>query len=182
MKLLRATADAITLILLVTGATVLVLMMLLTALDVLLRYAFNRPISGAFELIEYMMAVFVPFSVVYCARRGEHVAVDLIMNFFGAGVRRLFECLTSLVTVVFAGLVTWQCSLYVGSMLKSKMTSAVLLIPVYPFVATVTIGMGAFALVTLINTLDIIKPEPPESESATSEGAMVSVTLTKETT
>lgn len=180
MKLLRLAADTITLMLLIIGATVLVLMMLLTAWDVLLRYLFNRPVSGAFELIEYMMAVFIPFSVVYCARRREHVAVDLIMNFFGADVRRGFECLTSLVTAIFAGLVTWQCSLYVGSMLKSKMTSAVLLIPVYPFVAAVTIGMGAFALVTLINILTLFKPEPAESASAAPDEVPVRVTLTKE--
>ena len=41
------------------GAGVLVLMMFLSAMDVLLRYFFNSPISGAMELTQYMMLIVV---------------------------------------------------------------------------------------------------------------------------
>ena len=39
------------------AAGILALMMFLTALDVLLRYIFNRPISGALEITEFMISV-----------------------------------------------------------------------------------------------------------------------------
>ena len=41
------------------GVPFLGLMMLLTAVDVIMRYIFDRPIFGAFELTEYMMSVFI---------------------------------------------------------------------------------------------------------------------------
>ena len=49
------------------GIAVLAAMMTLTAADVCLRYLFNRPIMGAYELNEFMMAVFVGFSFAYTA-------------------------------------------------------------------------------------------------------------------
>ena len=51
---------------------ILAAMMFLTATDVILRYIFNRPISGAYELIEYMMAILIPFALAYCALQGSH--------------------------------------------------------------------------------------------------------------
>ena len=49
------------------GALVLAAMMFLGAADVILRYFFNSPISGAYELVEYMMAIIVPFGLCVCA-------------------------------------------------------------------------------------------------------------------
>ncbi|UCG64349.1 MAG: TRAP transporter small permease, partial [Deltaproteobacteria bacterium] len=57
-------------------------MMFLTATDVILRYIFNRPISGAYEVIEYMMAILIPFGLAYCALQGGHVSVDLLVSRF----------------------------------------------------------------------------------------------------
>ena len=39
--------------------TVLAGMMFLTAADVILRYIFNRPVTGAYELIEFLMAILI---------------------------------------------------------------------------------------------------------------------------
>ena len=41
------------------GATLLFGMMLLTTADVILRYFFNRPITGSFELTQYLMVMIV---------------------------------------------------------------------------------------------------------------------------
>ena len=54
-------------LLLAVGASMLTAMMFLTVTDVILRYIFNRPLAGAFEMAEYMMAVLVSFGIVYCA-------------------------------------------------------------------------------------------------------------------
>ena len=42
---------------------ILALMVLLTVTDVCLRYIFNNPITGSYELTEFMMAVLVFASV-----------------------------------------------------------------------------------------------------------------------
>lgn len=149
-------AKHITRILMIIAATVLMAMMLLTAFDVVLRYIFNRPISGAFELVEYMMAILIPFSIVYCADQRSHVAVELIIGRFPKKIQTLFDSVTTFVTMLFAILIAWQNVIYFKETYTSQVTSAVLLIPTYPFVAPVAIGIGTFALIMLIYLSDFV--------------------------
>ena len=43
------------------AAIVLTAMMFLIMTDVVLRYVFNSPITGSYEIIQYMMAILIPF-------------------------------------------------------------------------------------------------------------------------
>jgi TRAP-type transport system small permease protein len=142
-------------ILIAIGATILALMMFLTALDVGLRYLFNSPLSGAFELVEYMMAIVIPFSIVYCAEMKAHVSVELILARFPKKFQLIVNALTTLIAVAFTGVMAWQNLLYIGEVYDSHLTSSVLLIPTYPFVIPVALGIGAFALMLLIHFIEI---------------------------
>jgi TRAP-type C4-dicarboxylate transport system permease small subunit len=157
--IIRKLAHTITNILLAIGAAVLTMMMFLTAIDVFLRYLFNEPITGAFELVEFMMAVFIPFSIVYCAQQRCHVAVELILKRFPRAVHRVADIITTLLTMLFAVVIAWQSILYIKEMFSSEMTSSVLMIPVYPFVASVAIGIATFALVAFSQCIDLLKSE-----------------------
>lgn len=139
---------------LVLATTSLAVMMFLTALDVGLRYIFNSPIPGALELVEYLMAVMVPFALTIAAFNKAHIGVELIMERFSERVRRYVACLTHLMITILYGLVTWQSFLYIFEQQSSGMTSAVLLIPNYPFVASLA---GAFALLSLITLMHLIE-------------------------
>lgn len=138
-------------IFLVLSAACLALMMFLTALDVGLRYIFNSPISGALELVEYMMAVVVPFAVTVAAFEKAHIGVDLIMERFPKKIRIYVACLTNLMIFVLYALIAWQSFLNIFEQYNSGMTSAVLLIPNYPFVASLTAAFGLLSLITLMH-------------------------------
>jgi TRAP-type C4-dicarboxylate transport system permease small subunit len=143
----------ITRVLIAIGATVLALMMFLTALDVGLRYALNRPLAGAFELVEYMMAILIPFCIAYCADQKGHVAVELILDRFPKKIQNIADIITTLITLIFVLVIAWQNILYFFEVKASNLTSAVLLIPTYPFVAPIAIGIGAFALILAVHLL-----------------------------
>lgn len=131
------------------AATVLASMMFLTALDVGLRYILNSPLPGALELVEYMMAIMVPFAVVVAAYHKAHIGVELILERFSKKIQNVVGCITCFLEVIFYALITWQGFLNIIEQYHSGMTSAVLLIPHYPFVISLT---AAFALLTL-NTI-----------------------------
>jgi TRAP-type C4-dicarboxylate transport system permease small subunit len=132
----------------------LALMMFLTALDVGLRYIFNSPIPGALELVEYMMALIVPFALAITAFEKAHIGVELVMDRFPKRIRSCVACVTNLTVFALYGLITWQNFLYIFEQHDSGMTSAVLLIPQYPFVASLT---AAFALLSLITLMHCFK-------------------------
>jgi TRAP-type transport system small permease protein len=154
--MLAVVSKTISRVLIAIGATMLALMMVLTALDVGLRYIFNRPLSGAFELVEYMMAIIIPFSIAYCAEQRGHVAVELILTRFPKRVQLVVEALMTFVAMLFAIVIAWQNFMYIGEVYDSHLTSSVLLIPAYPFVIPVALGIGAFALMLLVHLIDII--------------------------
>jgi len=153
--MLATIAEKITKVLIAIGATMLALMMFLTAMDVGLRYVFNRPLSGAFELAEYMMAILVPFCIVYCAQQKGHVAVDIIMKRFSKKTGTVADILTTFVTLIFVIVIAWQNVVYFFEVKDSGLTSSVLLIPTYPFIAPIAIGFGAFALILFVHLLEL---------------------------
>ena len=154
--MLAFAAKMISRVLIAIGATILAMMMFLTALDVCLRYIFNSPLSGAFELVEYMMAVVVPFCIVYCAEERGHVAVELILAKFPKKIQTVVDVFTTLAAIAFTVIMAWQNFLYIGEVYDSNLTSSVLLIPAYPFVVPVALGISAFALMLLVHFIEIV--------------------------
>ncbi len=153
--MLAIIAKKLTQFLIAFGASMLALMMLLTALDVGLRYIFNRPLSGAFELVEYMMAILVPFSIAYCAQQKEHVGVDLIIERFSRKIRTVFDIITTFITLIFVIVIAWQNVLYFFEVKGSGLTSSVLLIPAYPFIAPTAIAFATFALILVVHLIEL---------------------------
>jgi TRAP-type C4-dicarboxylate transport system permease small subunit len=154
--MLATIAKKLTQLLIAIGASMLALMMFLTAVDVGLRYAFNRPLSGAFELVGYMMAILVPFSIAYCGHKNEHITVDLFMDLFPRKVGSVVEIITTFITAIFVIVIAWQNTLYFFEVKASGLTSSVLLIPEYPFIAPVAIAFATFALILVVRLIDLL--------------------------
>jgi len=153
------TINTIAKVLLAVSAAVLAMMMLLTAMDVVMRYVFRMPIPGAFELAEYMMAFIIPFAIAYCAERNNHVSVELFFNKLPKNIQKALHSIISALTMAFAALMTWQNIEYIGETYSDHLTSSVLLIPTYPFIVPVSIGLGIYTLIILLRLL-----QPPLDE------------------
>jgi len=127
----------------------LALMMFLTFTDVVLRYIFNSPIGGAQEIIEFMMAVFVPISIAYCAQQKQHVSVDLFLGLLSDPVRKILDVVTSFLMMVLFFFTTWESFIYISDEFQAGLTSPVLYIPVYPFITIFAIAFLALSLVLI---------------------------------
>ncbi|SDO34800.1 TRAP transporter small permease [Desulforhopalus singaporensis] len=141
-------------ILVCSACATLAAMMFLMAADVVGRYFFNAPIPGGLELVEYMMAVIVPFSIAYCALQKSHVAVDLVVDRLPRPVRRLLGVIVTCLSILFVAVISWENIAYIGETYRSNLTSAVLKIPAFPFVAAVAIGMSVFCIVLVVQLLE----------------------------
>lgn len=133
----------------------LIFMMLLTAIDVILRFL-NRPISGAYELIEYAMALTVGFSVTVAAHTRTHITVDILTQKLKKNAEKVLAALATLIAAIYAFPCFWQSTLQIKEMHASGMTSAVLRIAVYPFTAVVAISLLFTTIVLLADVFNLL--------------------------
>lgn len=127
-------------------------MMILTVCDVVLRM-FRRPITGTYEIVGLLGAVFISFSLAYTSIEHGHIAVDFLIRRFRQQVQRCFEGVTSFVCAVLFGLITWQSFVYAVHIQQTGEVSLTLQVPLYPFVYGMAIGCGLLCVVLLIRFL-----------------------------
>ena len=161
--ILSRTADAIykvmtplSKVLVFVGGTFLAIMMFLTASDVTMRYFFDMPISGAFDLTEYMMAIVFAFGLPYCTIEKGHIQVDILMERLSARAQTNITTITTLFGLGLFALVAWQSFKYILIQNESNIVSSVLLIPRYPFVAVLFVGYACFAVILVADLLKLI--------------------------
>ncbi|MBW2030978.1 MAG: TRAP transporter small permease [Deltaproteobacteria bacterium] len=131
------------------AATALVFLMILTGIDVTMRYVFNAPIPGSFEITQYVLPVVIAFGMAKCSLENGHVSVELLISRLPGRMRAFMKSIAYLLFTVLYGLITWQSLLRALGMKQTGQTSEVLAIPVYPFVLTVTVGSAVLCLTTI---------------------------------
>jgi TRAP-type C4-dicarboxylate transport system permease small subunit len=79
------------------SALVLFSMMLITAVDVIGRYVFNKPLGGGFELTEMMLAALIYCGLPLVSKRREHIVIDTFDPFMSRGVKRWLDVFADVV-------------------------------------------------------------------------------------
>jgi TRAP-type transport system small permease protein len=130
--------------------------MVLTFLDVVLRVSLNMPIYGALEMTDFLMGILVAFSLGYCALRKSHIRVDLLLMHLPPRIVKVLDIGANGTAALFCLLVAWQTFVNTAAVLQSHKTSPALLLPVFPFVFLVVIGITFVSLVFFKHFLESI--------------------------
>lgn len=132
------------------GAVVLFAMMGLTFVDVVLRYLFNKPVRGAFEITELLMVVLIYAGLPLVSRNDMHVTTDLVDRYLSRPVKRALAAVVHLVcsAALLGG--TWLMWLKARRTLEVGDTTANLQIALAPFVYLMCALMLATALIHLV--------------------------------
>ncbi len=137
----------------VVAGAALVLMMLQTVVDVMMKNILGAPIEGNLEIVSvyHMVAlVFLPLAIVEL--RHDHIAVDLVVRLFPRGLRRVTDTLGYLVSALFFAILAWQTwvdaveAWQIGEIL---MTS--ILITIWPAKFSLPLGFAAVMLACLLH-------------------------------
>jgi len=129
--------------------------MIIVFSDVIMRYAFNRPFSWAYDLISiYLMAgiFFLVLSEAYASN--AHVSVDILQQKFPEAAKRLTEIVTCIVGIVVFSLIAWLGWLRAVDAFKSgDVMAGAIPWPMWPSIALVPFGAG---LITIRLALHLI--------------------------
>jgi len=138
--------------------------MLLTFVDVVARYLFNRPIRGGFEMTELVLLVLIFAGLPLVSHADEHVTMDFIDRMLPErAVAILIRVVHALVAAVFFFL-TWQVLIKAARIAGYGDTTDVLRITVGPFVYF----MAAMIFLTaLVHVFKVFVPGERRSTQAT---------------
>src|SRR5947209_14556251 len=122
--------------------------MIIVFSDVVMRYAFNRPFSWAYDLISlYLMAgiFFLILSEAYASH--AHVSVDILQQKFPPAMIRVTEIVTCIVGIIVFSLVAWLGFLRaVDSFRSSDVMAGAIPWPMWPSIGPVPLGASVITL------------------------------------
>jgi TRAP-type C4-dicarboxylate transport system permease small subunit len=138
---LLGVADRVQRIQLLLAALALVLLMLVTVVDVFLRYVFNNPLRGSYELVESMMIVFVFHGMAAAFFGRRNIVIDLIDPFVGERGTTFLIRVADVLSIVCLALLFWAMLGPARQALDYGDVKMDLRLPIYILWAAALIGM-----------------------------------------
>jgi TRAP-type C4-dicarboxylate transport system permease small subunit len=135
----------------VLGAALLTLMMLLTVVDVVLRYL-GKPITGTFELMSFAGAMVTGFALAQTSLDGAHVNVDILTEALSGKGKRILEVFNRLLGIGIFSLLAWALLDKGNDLYRTGEVSLTLHVPYYP----VAYGLSFCCLVECLVLLSAI--------------------------
>ena len=135
------------------AASGIILMMMLTSADVVLRL-FRHPIPGTYEIVCMLGVVVISFSLAYTSAEKGHIAVEFLVQKLPPRMQAGITVFNNFVATILFALIGWQSIAYASSLKESGEVSLTLQMPMHPFVYGISIGCG---LLCLVLTVEMVK-------------------------
>ena len=149
MKLPRAWLEGA---LSLTSGTVLFLMMMITAVDVVGRYVFNKPLNGGFEVTEMLLAALIYCGLPLVSQRREHIVIDTFDPLMSARVKRFLDMLAEIVCSLTLGGIGYLIFRRAARVAEYGDTTNVLKLPLAP----VAYVMGTMIIIACLIHVSLI--------------------------
>lgn len=130
------------------AVVVLACMMMFTVTDVCLRYFFNNPIRASDETTEFLMVVVSFLGLAWCALKGMHIKVSLIVGRFPERTQSIFDTINYIIVIGVCGLLASQLWAETLVVQASGRASDLTGIPFFPFYFIA--GFGYFLLFFIV--------------------------------
>jgi TRAP-type C4-dicarboxylate transport system permease small subunit len=141
----------------ILGAASLILLSLLTFADVLLRYFFNSPIVGSFELTEYLLIPIVFFAIPWATKEKSNVRVDLIVGRIRKNRRAIIYGISCVLSIIVTSVFAWFTVPQAFYIYDVYIHSEMLKIPAYPFYFLTALGFFVLFFILIDNLIDFIE-------------------------
>lgn len=86
----------------------LIAMMMVTVADVFMRYVFNSPIRGSYDLVEICLLISVFFALPQVIAQGHEIVIDLIDGLISKAAVRVLKIVAALATVAVLVFLLWS--------------------------------------------------------------------------
>ena len=138
------------------GSLALFAQMCLITADVVCRYLFDSPITGVYEITEFMILIVIFSFLASTQAAKRHVYVDLLVNRLPLKLRWIVALLNHTICFLLMALMTWMAFQRALDLFRAGEASPNLGVPEYPFVLFLTIGAAVMCVEYLRDILRIV--------------------------
>jgi len=135
----------------------LILLMLMTVVDVVMRKWFNLPFSGSYELTQLSLSLIVLFGFSYANDFKEHVVIDIFYEKMPLGMKRFCSILTTIIALVMTAVLTFVVFRQGIRLMGTGGITWSLKIPLWPFALIGSVGFFGYFLSIVGDALLIFK-------------------------
>ena len=141
------------------AAVILLILVVLTCIDVIGRYLFTMPLTGAVELVRICMAGIIFFSFPIMFLKGDHIVVDLISFLKKGYLGWILSIVLLVISIGVAVMLGDRVYDYAIRALEDGDTTEYLAIPRYIVVGFITLAIFSAAFMSLLRLmLTLSKP------------------------
>jgi TRAP-type C4-dicarboxylate transport system permease small subunit len=148
----------------IAASVILGCMALLTFIDVVARYLFNRPIRGGFEVTELLLLVLIFAGLPLVSHADEHVTMDFIDRLLPPWLLRLWVRAMHAICAALMFFLAWQAWIKATKIAGYGDTTDVLRITVGPFVYFMA---AMIALTALMHVYKMFVPGEARAQQGT---------------
>jgi TRAP-type C4-dicarboxylate transport system permease small subunit len=147
-------------ILMILGSVAVLFLMALATVNVVLRFFFNAPYRGTYELVGFSGAIVIAFALGYTQKRKDHIVVDILTEKFPKRINRILDGINYFITMIFFALVSWQIFVWGVKISESGEVSETIKIIFHPFIYCVSFGFAVFSFTLIIDFLKNLRSKP----------------------
>jgi len=143
---------------LILGGAALAFMTLFSVLNVLvMRKALNSPIQGAEDLLALSLVVIVALSVPFGARTGAHIEIEVLESRMSRAFAKWSMVIVKVLAFALLAVMSWRLWESGTKAQKFGETTQQLLISFEPFYYLLSVGIGIYALVVVLDIWQILR-------------------------
>jgi TRAP-type C4-dicarboxylate transport system permease small subunit len=141
----------------VIGAIPLMIMMIIVTANSLGRALFRTPLSGTIEIAGLAGVIVVAAAVGFTARERGNVAVDILMSRLKPKAKRMFDTVTSILSLGAVVFLLYAVTLDAFKSLKLKEVTMTMNFPTSPFKSAWAAGVLILACYLLVHVIRTIR-------------------------
>lgn len=126
---------------------IIFLIMVITTIEVVARYAFNSPTIWVWPVNRQLFGVFILFAGIYTMSKREHIRIEIFYDHFPPRLKLIARIITMLSFISFIGVLIWQGAwMGLNALEVGEKASGTFRLPLYPLKLLIPIAAFWFLI------------------------------------
>lgn len=153
----------------VAGSSIALLVAAMVVASVVGRAAFDRPVLGDVELVQFGIGLALSLGLPWCQAQRGNIVVDFFTSRVDARMQRLLDSAGALLLALMCMLLAWRSAEGAWATRQAQETSMNLELPMWWTYASLAPGLALTACVALVQVFERGPAVPPPAAAAPSE-------------